>query len=111
MSKFKSGKILLQPQDVIGYTFQFPTCSSATANDGAIPFGRTISSVTVVAYNEDDEIITNDLLDELPTLSDDLVTVVLKYAGVGRYKLTFKLTLDNSWIKEVDFTTIYGKDL
>lgn len=32
------------------YIFAFPICSSATANDGVIPFGDTISSVSVKSY-------------------------------------------------------------
>lgn len=32
------------------YLFSFPACSSATANDGTIPFGATIQTVNVRAF-------------------------------------------------------------
>lgn len=32
------------------YTFDFPICTSLTANDGLIPYGDTIDSATVKAY-------------------------------------------------------------
>jgi len=114
MSKFDTGKITLQSGDSIGYSFKFPIASSATANDGAIPFGRTISSVTVTAYDEDGNDVTTQLIEGTPSLSTVTVTAELKYpvtAGVGRYKLTFDLTLDNGWTREVDFTTVYAKEI
>ena len=113
MSKFDIGKITIQSGDEIGYTFKFPIASSATANDGAIPYGRTISSVIVTAYDEDDADVTSELIEGTPSLSTVTVTVVLKYpaSGVGRYKLTFDLTLDNGWTREVDFTTLYCKEI
>ena len=33
-----------------GYVLEFPICTSATANDGLLPYGTTISSVTMKAY-------------------------------------------------------------
>jgi len=32
------------------YLFNFPTCSSATSNDGVLPYGATIATVAVYAY-------------------------------------------------------------
>lgn len=109
MSVFKQGKITIQTNDVMGYTFKFPICTSATANDGAIPYGRTIASAVVVAYDKSGNTVSSELISGTPSLDAVTVTVVLKYpaSGDGRYKLTFKLTLDNGWTREVDFTTVY----
>ena len=52
MADFESSEISVRYfTDLWGvYRFQFPTCTSATANDGVIPFGDSISSVDVKAY-------------------------------------------------------------
>jgi len=113
MSKFDIGDITIQSGDSIGYNFKFPIASSATSNNGAIPFGRTISSVTVTAYAADGTDVTTLIIEGTPSLISTTVIVVLKYptTGVGRYKLTFDLTLDNGWTREVDFTTLYVKEI
>lgn len=112
MSQFETGKIILQPGDVIGYAFKFPIAESATSNTGALPYGRTISSVAVTAYDADGEVATDDLIEGTPSLDTVTVTVVLKYPGTdGRYSLRFIITLDNGWTKECDFTTIYAKNI
>jgi len=41
-----------QDMDLWGpYTFTFPVCSSDTANDGSIPYGDTIATVVIEAYD------------------------------------------------------------
>ena len=112
MSQFDAGKITLQSGDSIGYSFKFPIASTSTANDGCVPYGRTISTVDVTAYDEDGDDVTTDLISGTPGLVGDTVSVVLKWPGeVGRYKLTFLLTLDNAWQKEVDFKNVYARAL
>ncbi len=45
--------ITLQPGSAtVPYTFTFAAASSATANDGSIPFGTTISSAVIKIYDE-----------------------------------------------------------
>ncbi len=45
--------IILQPGSAtVPYTFTFAAASSATANDGSIPFGTTISSAVIKIYDE-----------------------------------------------------------
>ena len=40
--------IVLQPNDAaVPFTFATPVCTSATANDGAIPYGDSASSAAV----------------------------------------------------------------
>jgi len=94
------------------YSFAFPPCSSATANDGVIPYGTTIQTVSVKAYignvtpsatlaSETD--ITATLIDPAytPVVSADTnVLVKFQHPGVA-YKgekatLIFELTLDTN---------------
>ena len=114
MSNFKTGgRITLQPYDKLGYSFQITICSSSTANDGFIPYGLTVSSCEIIAYNEDLEVVTSDLISGSPSLSDNIVTVTLMYPttnGIGKYKLTFKLILSDGSTKEADFSRLYCCD-
>ncbi len=111
MSVFISGKILIQPNTNTGFNFKFPIASSSTVNDGAVPYGRTISSVGVTAYLDGTD-VTSLIINGTPQLSGDTVSVVVQYpsTGEGRYKFTFVLTLDNGWTLELDFPNVYVKD-
>jgi len=114
MPSFKTaGQIILQPSDNMGYSFEITVASSATSNNGFIPFGTTVSSVVVVVYDKDDTVITTDMVVGTPTVTDNIVSMQLKYPvlnGNGRYKATMILTLDNGDTKEADFDRIYTKD-
>ena len=114
MSNFETvGTVTLQTGDKIGWEFQVPIAASATEK-GAIPYGRTISSVSVVAYDEDGEVVTSDLIDGIPTVSGEIIYTTLKYHttnGEGRYKLTFSLTLDNAWTRQFDFQRVIVKNI
>jgi len=75
------------------YMFTFPIATSATANDGAIPYLDTINSVTVRAFVgkvnrkstlADETEITTDLVDPAYTpdiLGDNVIRVKLQYPG------------------------------
>lgn len=55
-----------------GYVLKFPICTSATANDGLLPYGTTISSVTMKAYEgKIDEKTDLSSITEITTLIDD----------------------------------------
>lgn len=111
---FKIGDIRLTENEIMGYTFKFPTCSASTVNDGAVPYGRTIASVSVTVYSSDGTDVTSAIIDGTPTLNGELVTVVFTYPtdyGVGKYKAIFELTLDNSWVSNEIFATIYAETL
>jgi len=113
MSQFESGQIIIQANTNLGWNFKFPTATSATAK-GGIPYGRTISTVSVIAYDEDDSDVTSEMIVGTPSLDTETVTVRLKYpvtSGVGRYKLTFILTLDNGMTVEFDFKNVYAKNI
>jgi hypothetical protein len=101
-------KILLQPNDTnLTYSFQFPICTSATANDGFLPAGTTISGVAVYGYTEAGVDCTTTLCSGVITNNTNTVFVPLSYPGAeGYYKLTFILTLSDGATTEDDFNNI-----
>jgi hypothetical protein len=106
------GQINLQTGDLLGWNFKFPIAESPLKK-GAIPYGRTISSVTVTAYNCDSTAIT-DLIVNTPVIDNDTVSIKMKYpevSGEGRYKLTFYLTLDNGWTRQFDFNRVVVRNV
>ena len=108
--------IIIQPQDTkIGLTIRVTICSTATANDGYIPFSTTVSGVATTIYNEAGVDVTSDLLYAGATISGGQdIKVELKYPltnGDGRYKLSYLLTLSDASTKELDFNRIYAKTL
>ena len=106
--------IILQPScSKVPYTFTFTTCSSATANDGHLPYGTNISSVVVTASKDDGTVATSDLINS-SSVATNTITVKLKYPstnGTGRYFLNFAITLDNvdSTVIDADFKRIYAE--
>ena len=108
----KSETITLQPGSAtVPYTFTFAAASSATANDGSIPYGNTISGADVKAFDEAGTDVTSDMIAS-ETNTTLVVTVNLKYPGTeGRYSLEFVLTLSSGAVMEFDFTRIYAEDI
>lgn len=114
MPNFKTNdKIIIQPYDYdINYEFEVTVCSSLTANDGYLAYGRSVTSVAVSGFAEDKVTPANDLIASAPTVLANVITVPLKYpAQAGRYNLRFIMTLDNGSIKEADFNRIECEDL
>ncbi len=112
--KFKGEDfIYIQPGDSHGYTFSFTTESATRANDGFIPYGRTMTGVVVKAYNSTDVDKTSELIAGTPSLAGSIVTVVMKWptSGADDYKLEFIATLDNTQTIEVDFDRVKVLDL
>ena len=108
-----TNKIHLQPNDTkYAATFKFPIASSATNNDGTIPFGTTISSVLVTGWYGSTEV--SDLIYGTPTTTSDTVTVNLNYPTTTMSDITrtvnmslrFILTLSSSATLEADFKNI-----
>lgn len=114
MPSFKTnGQIILQPNDSVGFSFTITVASSATANDGFLPYGTSISSVNVIAYDKDENIVTSDLISGTPAVSSNVISMKLNYpvvSGDGRYKITMILTLDNGDIKEADFDRVTARN-
>lgn len=106
--------ITLQPGSAAApYTFTFAACTSATANDGSIPFGTTISSVAVKAFDEGGTDRTSEIVDSSSNTTL-VISVDMNYpstTGAGRYSLEFVITLSNAKVLECDFTRIYAKDI
>jgi hypothetical protein len=115
MPDFKgTDDIIVQPQDVkVPYKFYFSTCTSESANDGSIPYGTTVSAVSVSAHTQDGTAETH--LINSSGLSSSTVTLYLDYPttgnGPGIYHITFKVTLNTTAILEFDFNRVYCKDL
>jgi len=106
--------IILQPGSAtVPYTFSFAACSSATANDGSIPFGTTISSAVITVFDEVGGDKTTEIISS-ETNTATVLTISLKYpatAGEGRYSIEMLVTLDNGAIMEFDFTRLYAEDI
>ena len=108
--------ILLQPNDLgVGITIRATVCSSATANDGFLAWGTTVSGVVTHIYNDENEDVTSELLYSNPTISGSGdIKISLKYPTSqieGRYKLEYVLLLSDGSQKELTFHRIYAKDL
>ena len=109
---FQSVKnIIVQPGSAtVPYTFTFAACSSATANDGSIPYNTTIASAATKAFDETGTDSTA-LLIASESLSTPVVTVNLKWpTTAGRYSLEFVLTLNSGAVLEFDFTRVFAED-
>ena len=106
--------IILQPTTAKApYTFTFPVCSSATANDGIIPYGDSLSACTVKVYDADGNDVTSEVLDA-SSVAGNVVTVELNYpstSGPGKYKLTFEYTTTNGYSDQADFNRVVATDL
>jgi len=89
-----------QDTDLWGpYVFTFPIATSATANDGIIPYGDTLSSVTIKAY--DGKVNRGDDLDDETALHgtdytfiDDAYDAVV---GDSTIRLKFAYPTDNTY--------------
>lgn len=114
MPSFKGNKkIIIQPNTKdVSYRFHVTTCSSATANDGMLPFSTTISSVVTSAKTADGT--TDTELIESTLLSSPDIDLTLSYPvtnGAGRYKITFVLMMSNASEIEIDFHRVEVVDL
>jgi len=88
--------IQLRPGDKITYEYDASPASSATANDGAIPYGTNIASIAVTGFKGDVD-ASSDLIQQ-SGFSGNIVQVQLKYPATnkgGKYQLRIAITLDN----------------
>ena len=110
-----NANIVLQPgSSKVPYSFTFAAASSATANDGSIPFGSTIASVVVKAFDSDGVDKTSEIIEGTPTSTSLVVSVDLNYpaiTGNGTYSLEFLLTLSTGAVLEVDYNRVIAKDI
>ena len=95
------------------YEFEVTVCSAAGANDGFLPFGRTIASVVTIAHKHGRTLLVDAQLVDSYSELDQIITVKLTYPttnGSGRYKLEFVMTLDDGSKEEADFGRVIVKD-
>ena len=98
---------------VFPLNFKFTVCSSATENDGNLPYGTTISTATIIATDPDGEVVTSSLVSNQASVSDYVVSCKISYlegATEGFYKLTVVLTLNTGYVDEFDFKKLLVKD-
>lgn len=78
-------------------SFGFSACSSATANDGSIPYGTTISSATVVITDPTGTDKTSEVQNGSVSVSGGLtVQFLVDYSAPnGRYAIDIKVTLSS----------------
>lgn len=90
-------EILLRPGDAgVPYEFHAPPASAAGENDGAIPYGYSISSIQVFAYDVKGVDKTSELIYN-SQVAQNIITVQLNYpsvSGTGKYLLKFLCTLN-----------------
>lgn len=113
-SFLEADPISVQPKDNgVPYEFEFAPSTSVTANDGAIPFGETVSTATVTAH-EDDGLDTDatSILIVSSSVASNVVTVKLKYPNkIQIFHLTFELTLSGGAVIEFDFNRVSSEDI
>jgi hypothetical protein len=116
MPDFKgSDHIKIQVGDAnVAHKFKFKPCTGSTKNDGTIPYGSTLASSTILAYNEQGTAVSTSLA-VARSLSSNIVTVYLSHSTAftdGVYKLTFNNTFSLSgstrvMSKEYDYNRVY----
>ena len=115
MSSFKGNvTVVLQPNDKdVSYRYSYPIKTSVTDASEYLPYGTTISGVTVTAWTSAGVNATTDMITGT-SVSTNYIDVMLQYPssnGVGDYTLRFILTLSNSSTMETDFDRIIARDL
>ena len=115
---FKS--IILQPGDhEVPKQWEFTVCSASTANDGALPFGHSISSVVTTIHREDGTDVTVNIL-STSSCTGNILTTWLQYTtstgtGVlGKHHMTFRATITDgttTYTNEFDFNRLILKNV
>lgn len=110
--------VVLQPRDEkVGISILVPINTSPTSNDGYIPYGTTISGVTLTCYDDaiESAVVPNsDIVFSGPVVANNqYINTELRYpqnAGVGTYKLTYVLYLSDGGTRELDFDGVTAVD-
>ncbi len=110
--------IILQPKDVrVPYTFSWTICTSSTGNDGAIPYGHSVSSIVTTIKHESGLLCTTGLLAS-SSHSGAVTSLFFTYPSssgflTGKYHVTFEATISDgstTYIKEFDFNRLQVRD-
>ena len=93
-------------------SFGFSVCSSATANDGALPYGTTISSATVEITDSAGADKTSSVLNGSASVSGGLTVQFLVDYSLpdGRYVIELQLTLSSGAVIPFDWNGLYMGD-
>jgi len=110
---FKGNKVIeLNPGDTaVGVQFEFTVKASASAAEGYLGYGRSISSVVATIYNDDtDADVTTSMLDSAATESNNIVTVPINHPGTaGVYRIKLIATLDDTGTRDVRFRRVIAR--
>jgi len=71
------------------YFFNFPACSSEAANDGALPYGATIASVSIKAY--EGNVKSSDIISTLTTFDSIIESGTPATYGATGVKIKFQM--------------------
>jgi hypothetical protein len=106
-----SETITIQPNTVkYPVNFILKICTSATANDGNIPFGDTLASAVVKAYDRAGTDVTTSMVTTAASVSGVTVSCKISYfaaAVSGRCKLTVIYTCASGYIDEIDAARVF----
>lgn len=87
---------LLSEARNVPVSLTFDACSSATDNDGAIPYGDTIASAVVKAYSPAGTEVTSSMVTQAASVDGSTVSCEISYytgCSAGTYTLRTILTL------------------
>ncbi len=87
----------------------FSTCSSETANDGAIPFGDALSSAEVRAYDPTGADVTEAMVTTPATAHENSVRCAIShFSGMasGLYRLMAILTMESGYRDEYELRRV-----
>ena len=103
--------ITLRPGDsAIPYSFEASPASSQSANDGAIPYGTSVSGAVVTCFKNG--VAVTDVI-EGSDVSNNIIQVQLNYPDTnkgGKYELRFALTLDTGAVINKRFDELYAEE-
>ena len=94
-----SGSITLCSGDVnVPISMRFPPCTGSTKNDGAVPYGSTIRSVTATAIYLDDNTFSTILISSVAASSHEVIVYLTHSSSVpkGLHSVIATVTWDLS---------------
>jgi hypothetical protein len=109
-----SSRVKLQPSTT-GFPMSatLPTCTSATANDGVIPYGDALSTATVALYSPSGANVTSMMMPTAATVRGSTVSWRISYyegMAYGLYKFTIVFTCNSGYTDELDGRRIWVSD-
>jgi len=111
-----NARFYLQPGAAkVPISWGFAASSSASENDGSIPYGTAVAAAEVVISDSEGADKTTELLDTSATADGDVVSATLRYppagvTGSGIYTAEVRVTLDTGAVIPFDCRRIYCGD-